>query len=573
MSISEPSDSVVAMLIDGEEEQEEQQQTDGRTPMPERQEILPSQSSNKRDEGEEGTRKRVFSVSNSEGFFCPICMESWSSQGDHQVSCLPCGHVYGMSCISKWIQQCGGTSAKCPQCNTKYKLKDIIKLYASPVVVLDESLQKKVKSLDAEVVSLKTERASLLDIQDDLFSVQQNLIKELSNLRESSHGTTKFLKPCCGDDAPLGETGMEPFSFTSAKGNQGQGAQWDHYFAHNFGRQGILHWKFQLQHELAVDGARLFDMDASYQILVLARRISGMGGTHMLKKVNLINPLENEDIQLPPGTKAIKDLRISPCGRLTLLASLGKKLSILSMGSNNFAMNYDLPGQAWSCSWDLNSPHHIYAGLQNGMLLMFDMRHSQTPLHSFVGPTPRPIHTIHSLRQNRAFSHRTQKLLTASSSGPCVWNIGSPSERPFLVPGSEDQGACVSVAYSPSTDDIVASYRPKTETSSETGGSQVLIKRVAGCFYHKIGSVPVHLSDFHLTKSAMVDIPNCYPLFAYGDEVTRGLKLRELPSLKMSQNFEPHQHPILDVKYARSQGKGLLGCVSEDKLQLFSGEV
>lgn len=27
-------------------------------------------------------------------------------------SCLPCGHVYGMSCISKWIQQCGGMSAK-----------------------------------------------------------------------------------------------------------------------------------------------------------------------------------------------------------------------------------------------------------------------------------------------------------------------------------------------------------------------------------------------------------------------------------------------------------------------------
>ncbi|PQQ01786.1 hypothetical protein Pyn_26813 [Prunus yedoensis var. nudiflora] len=86
MSTSEPSDSVVAMLIDGEEEQEEQQQTDGQTPMPERPEILPSQSSNKRDEGEEGSRKRVFSVSNSEGFFCPICMESWSSQGDHQVS-------------------------------------------------------------------------------------------------------------------------------------------------------------------------------------------------------------------------------------------------------------------------------------------------------------------------------------------------------------------------------------------------------------------------------------------------------------------------------------------------------
>ncbi|BBG97781.1 Transducin/WD40 repeat-like superfamily protein [Prunus dulcis] len=124
------------MLIDGEEEQEEQQQTDGRTPMPERKKSCLLLSLRIR-----GTKGK----------------KSWSSQGDHQVSCLPCGHVYGMSCISKWIQQCGGTSAKCPQCNTKYKLKDIIKLYASPVVVLDESLQKKVKSLDAEVVSLKTE--------------------------------------------------------------------------------------------------------------------------------------------------------------------------------------------------------------------------------------------------------------------------------------------------------------------------------------------------------------------------------------------------------------------------------
>lgn len=108
-------------------------------------------------------------------------------------------------------------------------------------------------------------------------------------------------------------------------------------------------------------------MDTSYQILVLARRISGMGATHMLQKVkfrlihaikrktaytyfqvyscsgllcliylgyllsqiNLICPLESEDIQLPQSTKAIKDLCVSPCGRLTLLASLGKKLSIL----------------------------------------------------------------------------------------------------------------------------------------------------------------------------------------------------------------------------------------------------
>ncbi|CAN6568504.1 unnamed protein product [Malus baccata var. baccata] len=553
MSASEPSDSVMAMLIDGEDEQEVHElQTDARTPIPkQRRELSPSLSLNY---GGEGIRKKVLALSDTEGLFCPICMEAWESQGDHQVSCLPCGHVYGLSCIRRWIQQHGGIVAKCPQCNSKYNLKDIIKLFGSPIVVLDESLHKKVRSYEAEVASLKTERASLLDIQDDLFRVQENLFKELTNRGE---------KLSCRGDAASGEKGME----------QRQGRQWDHHSAHNFLREGILHCKFQLESELAVEGARLFDMDASSQTLVLARRISGIGGTHMLKKVNLMSPQQSEDIQLPPRTKPIKDLRVSPCGRFALLASLGKKLSFLSLGSNSFVTTYDLPGPAWSCSWDLNKPHCIYTGLQDGMLLMFDMRFSKIPLLSLAGLTSRPIHTIHSLVQNRAFSHTSHKLLTASSSGPCVWNMGSAGpagERPFLIPGLEDQGVCTSVAYSPSTDNIVASYHPKTDTSTNPSGSQVLIKRVDDCFYHKIGSVPVHLNDFQLRKSAIVDIPDCYPLFAYGEELTRGLRLRELPSLKVSQNLEPHQHSILDVKYARSQDKGLLGCLSEDKLQLFS---
>ncbi|KAM1053560.1 hypothetical protein ACFX2I_000984 [Malus domestica] len=519
MSTSEPSDSVMAMLIDGEDEQEVHElQTDARTPIPkQRREIFPSLSSNCGGDGDEGRRKKVLALSDTEGLFCPICMEAWESQGDHQVSCLPCGHVYGLSCIRRWIQQHGGIVAKCTQCNSKYNLKDIIKLFGSPIVVLDESLHKKVRSYEAEVASLKTERASLLDIQDDLFRVQENLFKELTNWGE---------KLSCRGDAASGEKGME----------QRQGRQWDHHSAHNFLREGILHCKFQLE-------------------------------------VNLMSPRQSEDIQLPPRTKPIKDLRVSPCGRFALLASLGKKLSFLSLGSNSFVTTYDLPGPAWSCSWDLNTPHCIYTGLQDGMLLMFDMRFSKVPLLSLAGLTSRPIHTIHSLVQNRAFSHTSHKLLTASSIGPCVWNMGSTGpagERPFLIPGLEDQGVCISVAYSPSTDNIVASYHPKTNTSARPSGSQVLIKRVDDCFYHKMGSVPVHLNDFQLRKSAIVDIPDCYPLFAYGEELTRGLRLRELPSLKVSQNLEPHQHSILDVKYARSQDKGLLGCLSEDKLQLFS---
>uniref|UniRef100_A0A2N9FGN4 Uncharacterized protein n=1 Tax=Fagus sylvatica TaxID=28930 RepID=A0A2N9FGN4_FAGSY len=225
----------------------------------------------------------------------------------------------------------------------------------------------------------------------------------------------------------------------------------------------------------------------------------------------------------------------------------------------------------------------------NGMLLVFDMRQTRSPLQCMVGLSSRPIHTIYSLVNNPAVGLSACKVLTASSIGPCVWNTGCARERPFLVPGLENQGICMSLAYSPSSDDIVASYRPKILTSNGatssqsspsssvlnqgTVGSLVHVRRVAGSFYFKLGSIPANVSHVQMTKSTIINIENCHPIFAYGDEVTHGLSLRALPTLTVSQNLKPHHLPILDVKYAHSQGLGLLGCISKDKLQLFSPKV
>jgi len=76
-----------------------------------------------------------------------------------------------------------------------------------------------------------------------------------------------------------------------------------------------------------------------------------------------------------------------------------------------------------------------------------------------------------------------------------------------------------------------------------------------------------------MARTAIINMQNCFPLFAYGDEATRGLRLKELPSFNVTQNLKPHHHPILDVKYAHNQDTGILGSVSEDKLQLFSTEL
>nr|XP_043639578.1 E3 ubiquitin-protein ligase CIP8 [Erigeron canadensis] len=89
-----------------------------------------------------------------DGLICPICFEPWTSCGTHQICCLPCGHLYGLSCIKKWLYQ-RRSSGKCPQCNSLCTFKDVRVLYVNRLCVADEELQKRVRLLEAKCAYLE----------------------------------------------------------------------------------------------------------------------------------------------------------------------------------------------------------------------------------------------------------------------------------------------------------------------------------------------------------------------------------------------------------------------------------
>ncbi|XP_042476154.1 E3 ubiquitin-protein ligase RFWD3 [Macadamia integrifolia] len=534
-----------------------------------------SSSSARRVEGEEIDHGEQQNMNDLDGACCPICMEPWSAEGDHKLCCLPCGHLYGKSCVERWIQQCGKNNAKCPQCKKKYTLSAIRVLYASRVVAVDDNTQKKVACLEDEVRSLKSRIESF-----------ENRLEYAEKSIASVLAETKTKGTCLGIASP-GQVQSRPSEFIAVPGgSQGLSGR-----TIGSGSQGSSCCSFEFKYELLVDGARIFDMDASSSLLLIARRLPGMGGMHILTKLSLIYPDEREDIHIPHNTKAVKDLHVSPSSsRLALLASLGKKLSILSMERNNYVLTYDLPAPAWSCSWDLNCSHHIYAGLQNGMILVFDMRQTAGPIESFNGLSSHPVHTIQSLVHDSAVPYGGSTLISASSVGPCVWNTGIVGQRPSLIPGMENQGVCISLAYSPTSDDIIATFRPKVQTPNDTiasqpsfspslavlgqevQGSHVHVKRIGSSCYQSLGSILTSVNDVRLSKSVIINVENCNPFFAYGDEATRSMKVWDLSSLRVVQTLEQHQRPILDVKY-KSWGTGLLGYVSEDKLELYSARL
>ncbi|XP_025055540.1 E3 ubiquitin-protein ligase RFWD3 isoform X3 [Alligator sinensis] len=51
-------------------------------------------------------------LDDEEGDICTICFEQWSNAGEHRLSALRCGHLFGYTCIDRWLK---GQAGKCPQ--------------------------------------------------------------------------------------------------------------------------------------------------------------------------------------------------------------------------------------------------------------------------------------------------------------------------------------------------------------------------------------------------------------------------------------------------------------------------
>lgn len=66
--------------------------------------------------------------------------------------------------------------------------------------------------------------------------------------------------------------------------------------------------------------------------------------------------------------------------------------------------------------------------LQNGSLLVFDLRRTAGPVATMKGLTNNPIHTVHSLPNNSALPSGARTVLSASSIGLCLWNVDNAEE-------------------------------------------------------------------------------------------------------------------------------------------------
>lgn len=105
------------------------------------------------------SNKRSYGAMISEdddGQTCPVCLDVWTNAGTHRLCSLKCGHLFGKSCITRWLTL--EKKKYCPQCNKRALQGDIRDLYASKLVVLDSS--EKVR-LEQELEQVKKQKKDL----------------------------------------------------------------------------------------------------------------------------------------------------------------------------------------------------------------------------------------------------------------------------------------------------------------------------------------------------------------------------------------------------------------------------
>lgn len=79
------------------------------------------------EEKEQQSKKRPHSEGEDEdeddGRLCPICYDNWTNAGEHRLCSLRCGHLFGLSCVTRWLDS--QRKKSCPTCKKHVSRNDI----------------------------------------------------------------------------------------------------------------------------------------------------------------------------------------------------------------------------------------------------------------------------------------------------------------------------------------------------------------------------------------------------------------------------------------------------------------
>ncbi|KAK6111150.1 Ring finger domain family protein [Brugia pahangi] len=281
---------------------------------------------------------------------CSICFEAYTASGSHRIVCLKCGHLFGQSCIERWIRT--EKVGKCPQCKAKARLTDIRRLYVRAIKALDttelECLKQVNNAYRAENDSLRVENQRLKEkiIKDgkhNPYKVEMERLSIENAQLKAKIAVQEKLASKLRSTAPPAAKMMKGAYFSLLAGP-------------------TLHLSSE-------PGSRSLDANGEYFVVACKVR----NDLFMPYGLKLITAGGRDDTVIPVHSRKPRCCKFSPFDyHIVLSTGEDHTLCVTSFDEHPRVQHrIPLPSSGWCCCW--LSESDVAVGLINGRVLKFNL--------------------------------------------------------------------------------------------------------------------------------------------------------------------------------------------------------
>nr|XP_045626298.1 E3 ubiquitin-protein ligase RFWD3-like isoform X2 [Procambarus clarkii] len=366
--------------------------------------------------------------SEDEGQICSICFEPWGNSGDHRLSSLKCGHLFGHACIIRWLK---GQKGKCPQCNAKATKKEIRVLYAKSLKVLDTSERDKIlKDLEREKEAKR--KLELEHAQTKLkYELKAQLVVKLQE-------ELKILR-----NATAGTSGSHGVNFSQNVGSSSQRKA-----------KLIMHSGVDIAKD---GGCRVMAYNEWLNMLVVSMpsQVTMFPG-YGVRKVNMLDLKPERYVHI--HQKQIRDLAFNPAKNdLLLSVAMDKMVKLTNICSNAPVASFMAEAPLWSCCWNADEANKFFVGTATGSVVEYDTRNTTGPIQTIKVAGSGPVVSMCYVPYNADANFRTGGLLVARLQSCSFVEVNEGGVKDHALP-LEGPFTCVSLEKS--TRHILVSCRP-----------------------------------------------------------------------------------------------------------------
>ncbi|XP_019713221.1 E3 ubiquitin-protein ligase RFWD3 isoform X2 [Hippocampus comes] len=506
------------------------------------------------DDGPTGVQPPASQSEEGEGDTCSICFEAWTAAGEHRVAALRCGHLFGFTCIQRWLMS-QRSAAKCPQCNKKAKRSDIVLLYAPKLRAMDNSAHESLKRSLEEEQSLRRKaelesaqyKLKLQAVTNKYGQAQQELQEMRAQIVQAGGRSAASASSSPSSRGLPGSQLTAPYEFHDAV-----------LVSANGGCRVLAH-------------CQLLNCLLASQPSAHAALLPGWG----VKKVSLAHIKSSQYV--PIHSAQIRALCFNRQNDgLLLSASLDNTLKLTSLAANTVVQTYNAGKPVWSCCWCVDKPNYVYAGLSNGSVLLYDIRDTSAHVQEFQPLRSRaPVASLCYIPRAASSSFPCGGLIAGTLEGGYFWEqLDESTYKPHILP--LEAGSCTDIQVETESRHCLVTYRAGrlhptvrcvlmalTRTPQRDDGEP------PGCSCSPVHTFSAGSSCKLLTKNAVFSGPHGGgALVCAGDEATQSAMVWEASSGALLQRL-PADLPVLDISPFAVDGKHFLATLTEKMLKLY----